>query len=461
MNFLIQITMYPDKVTITPVGILVPQTMTRLIDKLNHKFTAYFSSKYITTKRIVLYYQNKTHNIYPKFGIESDAIVVYDDISTKHYASAETKRNSDFALTKYQEIVSASVLEKLHGRYGGTTLVMPCGSGKTLTAIHLIENLGLKATIVVPRAYLKKQWRREFSLYYTALPSITEDYTDQDADILLITAAMFARIAKGNDVVNLINRRTLVIDEVHHFGAEALNISLSAVAYNYCIGLTATPNRIDGLENIYLPFIGPLMEIPYVNGLNYDNTIRVLVKTFRDIPIPIFYRKGDNKSVNYSRIIEEMVANKSYNQRLLDAISLIHNTEPSRRILVLSDRVEHVTRLYNMTKITNTALFTGNDRRGVIDENSDYNIIFATYGVATEGFNVKSLNTLVFATPRRNSTEQLIGRILRKKHDCSALVLDAIPNNRILHYQRVNGRIPGYKKMNAEIMEDDYMWENM
>ena len=51
-------------------------------------------------------------------------------------------------------------------------------------------------------------------------------------------------------------------------------------------------------------------------------------------------------------------------------------------------------------------------------------IILATYGMASEGLDIKTLTTLIMATPL-SDVEQSVGRIMRKKHE-NPLVIDII-----------------------------------
>ena len=52
-----------------------------------------------------------------------------------------------------------------------------------------------------------------------------------------------------------------VFDDIkcHHLGAEVFSKSMQKVASKYMLGLSATPNRKDGLRKVFEWFIGPIV----------------------------------------------------------------------------------------------------------------------------------------------------------------------------------------------------------
>merc|ERR1711991_1071082 len=75
-------------------------------------------------------------------------------------------------------------------------------------------------------------------------------------------------------------------------------------------------------------------------------------------------------------------------------------------------------------------------------------VIIATYAMAEEGLDIKTLTTLIMATPRVDVT-QAVGRILRKRHD-NAEVYDIIDSHAIFqrHWKK---RMTFYRKQNFKI----------
>ena len=77
-------------------------------------------------------------------------------------------------------------------------------------------------------------------------------------------------------------------------------------------------------------------------------------------------------------------------------------------------------------------------------------VIIATYAMAEEGLDIKTLTTLVMATPKSDVT-QAVGRILRKKRK-ESLVVDIVDPHIIFQKQYMK-RKRFYKKQNFKLME--------
>jgi superfamily II DNA or RNA helicase len=89
-------------------------------------------------------------------------------------------------------------------------------------------------------------------------------------------------------------------------------------------------------------------------------------------------------------------------------------------------------------------------------------IIIATYAMAEEGLDIKTLTTLIMATPKV-TVAQAVGRILRKKHD-NAEIYDIVDQHNIFQRHWTKRRA-FYKKQSFKIYKttnDDYInnkWE--
>jgi superfamily II DNA or RNA helicase len=106
--------------------------------------------------------------------------------------------------------------------------------------------------------------------------------------------------------------------------------------------------------------------------------------------------------------------------------------EPTRQILVLSDRVEHTKKLFELLPAeiqAHTGILARGMKPAVRTEFCESKrILISTYQLVKEGFDLASLNTLVMATPRPD-VEQIVGRILRvekSKRSTEPLILDIV-----------------------------------
>jgi len=79
-------------------------------------------------------------------------------------------------------------------------------------------------------------------------------------------------------------------------------------------------------------------------------------------------------------------------------------------------------------------------------------IIVATYAMAAEGLDIKTLTTLILATPRTDVV-QAVGRILRVKRE-RPLVVDILDTHEVFQRQ-YKKRLAFYRKNNYTIMHSD------
>jgi hypothetical protein len=117
----------------------------------------------------------------------------------------------------------------------------------------------------------------------------------------------------------------------------------------------------------------------------------------------------------------------SFMPRTLFIISLlmdILSKEPDRRVLILSERrnqlkdIEKFIVEYKICAAATAATagygyYVGGMKQTDLAISAEKQIILATYQLAAEGFNVPSLNTIIFASPI-SDIQQSIGRILRE-----------------------------------------------
>ena len=120
-------------------------------------------------------------------------------------------------------------------------IVMPTGSGKTVVALKLIEQINAPVFIVVPTLDLVRQWKEALHLFKVDIG----EYTGDNKDIQAITVSTYDSAYLNAE--NLGNRfKFLIFDEVHHLPAEGYQQIAEMFAAPFRLGLTATYEREDG-----------------------------------------------------------------------------------------------------------------------------------------------------------------------------------------------------------------------
>jgi superfamily II DNA or RNA helicase len=128
--------------------------------------------------------------------------------------------------------------------------------------------------------------------------------------------------------------------------------------------------------------------------------------------------------------------------------------EEERKILILSDRIEHLKLLKNRLDeraITTTDFYVGGMKQKALDKAKDAGVIFASYGMAAEGLDIPELNTLFMVTSRKE-VEQAVGRVVRKINPNIRPTIyditDELPS--FINQGRQRNRL--YKKLGFEII---------
>ena len=104
--------------------------------------------------------------------------------------------------------------------------------------------------------------------------------------------------------------------------------------------------------------------------------------------------------------------------------------EPNQQIMILAHQKAILTYLYDAiehTALASVGYYVGGMKEAELKKSESKTIILATYAMASEGLDIKSLTTLLMATPKTDIT-QSVGRILRVAHK-RPLIIDIIDSH--------------------------------
>jgi len=232
-----------------------------------------------------------------------------------------------------------------------------------------------------------------------------------------------------------------LIDENHHLGSRTFSSVFYKVQTKYCIGLSATPERKDGLSKVFYWFIGPLLiSVKRETG---KPSIQFVMNDTHGYTEE-FNRLG---KVNSPAMITNLTRQNNRNQLIIELIK----KHTSRKILVLSDRREHCELLLHLCESENisSGVYLGGMKTASRDLTVGCRVIIGTYQASGEGFDVPDLDTLILATPK-SDVVQAVGRILRQKNQNEPLVLDIVDQFSIFKGQYYKRR-KFYKSENFKI----------
>jgi hypothetical protein len=207
-----------------------------------------------------------------------------------------------------------------------------------------------------------------------------------------------------------------IFDECHHLGAEHFSKALLSIQTKHMLGLSATPDRIDGLDNVFLWFLGPIRYQIKVREADTSVEVRVIKftsadPTYADEPVDM---RGE---VVRARLCNQLAEYTPRTKAICDELEPA--LKEGRKLLILSDRRTHLEVFDTMLKargFTSIGYYVGGMKSAARDESAKEQIILATFALAAEGMNVRDLNTVALVTPK-SRIEQAVGRIFRLKKD--------------------------------------------
>jgi superfamily II DNA or RNA helicase len=304
----------------------------------------------------------------------------------------------------HQNVALARAIEA-----GCGVLSLPCGFGKTTVALAIASRLGLRTMIVVHKEFLANQWRERIKQFCpgATIGIVQQDKIEVECDFVIAMLQSLSLKEYTFDQFESIG--TLFVDEAHHVCARVFSQSLFKVCPRHVFGLSATPERKDGLTKVLHWFLGP----------TFFTVERENQKQVQVFPIEFDCKLFDspppcNKTgkVSLVHMITDLVEHGDRNAMLVNLIRKILAEEPSRQVLVLSDRRLHCEFLHSHFP-DNSGLYMGGMKEAELLKTSTQQIIFGTFSQAHEGLDIPTLDTVILSTPK-SDIKQSIGRILRE-----------------------------------------------
>jgi hypothetical protein len=158
-------------------------------------------------------------------------------------------------LTPLQEQAVSALLAHNIGVF-----VAPPGIGKTVVGTYLVAARKTSTLILVHRRPLLDQWIGQLALFLGIEPrEIGQVGAGRSRPNGRLDVAMVQSLVREGSVSNLVSGYGQVIqDEAHHCPAVSFERALAEVRAKYVVGLTATPQRRDGLSPILTMQLGPI-----------------------------------------------------------------------------------------------------------------------------------------------------------------------------------------------------------
>jgi superfamily II DNA or RNA helicase len=302
---------------------------------------------------------------------------------------------------------------------GNGVLCLPCGKGKTATAISIASTLKRKTLIIVHKEFLALQWRERIEQFCptATIGRIQGDVFDSEGKDFVI-ALIQTICSRDYDMKDF---GLVIVDEAHHIGAPAFSRSMFKMDPEYTLGLTATPERKDGLSKVIFWFLGNIFYLMDQDSRTV-NHIRVDFDHHSYRRGPILNKIG---KPSMAHMINEITELDERNQLIL--VKIHECLQRKRTILVLSDRRSHCEWIHEKLGPAISGLYIGGMTHEDQEVSSHKRVVIATFSLAYEGLDIPSLDTLFLVTPH-SDIKQAVGRITRGDPSTPREVYDFVDN---------------------------------
>ena len=338
---------------------------------------------------------------------------------------------------------------------GGGLLDVDPGKGKTVMGLYIIAKLKKKTLVIVHKSFLLNQWIERIQQF---LPSarvgkIQGQIIDiENKDIVI---GMLQSLSQKEYPENLFDSFGLTIyDETLHLGAEVFSRCMMKTITNYTLGLSGTMQRKDGLTKVFKMFLGDIIHKEKTDTTEH----KVIVKAI--------HYKVDDEDFNeikydyrgnplYSTMISKLCSYNHRSEFILKVLETELRNNNEQQIMILAHNKSLITYLHQAIEHRNIATvgyYIGGMKEADLKISEGKKVIIATYAMASEGLDIKTLTTLIMASPKTDVC-QSIGRILRTKHT-SPLVVDIIDKHDIFENQW-HKRRQYYMKQKYNIISTD------
>lgn len=359
------------------------------------------------------------------------------------------------ALRPYQKEAVTAVIDE--SSYGGSVLCAPTGSGKTVMALHIIAERAVPTLIVVHTKALLQQWVEAIKNTFSYNEDMIGVIGGGKYSVKQITVGVVNSLkTKAEGIQHMFGQ--VIIDECHHTPATIFTDVLSHFKCQYRLGLTATPIRRDGLDNLIYWNIGPLAHTVDTTLMQKGGYIMTAKVKKRLTNIPFDFSDDKEAGHSYSNMLTDIGESEPRNALIVADITQevrrLNASDMKGHVLIVSDRKRHCKTMALDTEIalqdngispliakvmfwtSATPPATIEKYKKMFNTPGTICVIHATSGVIGEGFDLPGVAVLFLATPVKYAGKltQLIGRAVRPSPGKGTpIIYDYVDDVGILH----------------------------
>lgn len=338
-----------------------------------------------------------------------------------------TSAGKPFEIREYQNAAASALVGNKGPGTGFGTIVLPCGAGKTIVGMKIMDLLKTSTLIITTNISAVHQWIQELLDKTNLTEEQIAEYTGENKTIKQVTVATYQiltwRPEKDGPYphFSIFRERPwglIIYDEVHMLPAPVFRVVAELQAIRR-VGLTATLVREDGCEGYVFSLVGPKRyDVPW-KELEHSGWIATAecVEVRLDLP--------EEKEIDYAvsgARVKHRIA--SENPRKFEVAQEIINRYPQDKILVIGQYLEQ---LADFAKRLNAPIITGktpNAERDKIygDFRSGKIHVLVVSKVANFAIDLPDASVAIQVSGTfgsRQEEAQRLGRILRPKERMS------------------------------------------
>ncbi len=325
--------------------------------------------------------------------------------------------------TEQSRVVEESVTLLKKGK--SFMLKAPTGFGKTICAVDIIAQVGLKTLVSVNKEDIYDQWvvalKNILGLKDSEIGLIKGDICRTVGCKVVIGFIQSLCKMDRYPISSLRDFGLFITDECHRIGADVFSQSAYAVPAMLRLGISATTKRKDGKTEVMEAHIGPVMVstelapmtpkiIARISPWRCPQTVIKNKKTGKTHIGPIPHTAG-----KCMHIIKLLANDHARNVMLVNFTMTCYHK--GRKVMIQSDLIEHIELLRNMclaegARTPDTAFYVGGMSREERAYAKTRQLIFCTYKMTSEATDIPDADTLVMGTPK-SDVEQIVGRVIR------------------------------------------------
>jgi superfamily II DNA or RNA helicase len=418
---------------------------------------------------------------FPAYRESTQKIYVPRFFGVEHFGPAKvvkTPEGDDIdvpfvgTLRDYQiEVVDAyrnSTTKNMGSGAQGGLVNLPCGYGKTTVALNIVSVMRKKTLIIVHKEFLLNQWVERINQYLPTarIGRIQGQIIDTENKDIVIGMLQSLSMKDYEDSV-FASFGMVLIDEVHHIGSEVFSCALFKIVPKYTLGLSATMDRKDGTTFVFKMFLGDI-----VYKIAEKKQRNVLVRALHyHCADPVFNRVEYDFRGNpaYSTMISKLCEYTPRTEFIIRVVKDMFAENPDQQIMIIAHNKNVLTYIHDAIKereIASVGYYIGGMKESALKTTESKQVVIATYAMAAEALDIKTLCTLIMVTPKTD-IEQSVGRILRSDHD-QPVVVDIVDSHdpfvkqwakRRTFYKRENYQID--KAMSSTYKGIETEWETV